>query len=184
MAISRQVANRPFKFGANDRREFIVQDSEVTLRAINDTSGNPVYLGRALVNSATSDTVWQIRKVSYDSADGVTSVLWPQNDQSNASNNFEFAWSAVSDLTVTNITQANPAAVTVSAAGSLSNGDTIVLQDVEGMTEVNFDGTNEYTVANLVGTTFELQGIDSTGFTAYSAGGTVTYGNMLQLTYS
>lgn len=184
MTIGRQVKNRPYKFGAADRREFIVQDSEVTVRAINDTDGNPIFLARALVDSAASENVWQIRKVQYDSANGVTSVTWPQNDQSNASNNFEFTWSSVSNLTITAITQANPAVVTVSAIGSLQNGDMIVIQGVEGMTEVNFDGTNIYTVANIAGTDFELQGINSSGFTAYSASGEVVYGEFLQYTYS
>jgi len=184
VTISRQRTNRPFKFGERDRRQFIVQESEVALRAINDTSGNPIFLGRSLIGTAEADDKWQIRKIAYDSNGSVTSVTWPQNDESNPSADYEFEWSSVSDLSITGITQANPAAVTVSAAGTLANGDKIIIEDVAGMTEVNFDGTNIYTVANLVGTTFELQGIDSTGFTAYSSGGSVIYGNVVNLTYA
>lgn len=68
---------------------------------------------------------------------------------------------------ITGITQANPAVVT-SASHGLSQGDVITIVDVSGMTEVN---GLVFTVANTTTDTFELQGIDSTGFTAYSSGG-------------
>jgi len=74
--------------------------------------------------------------------------------------------------TITNITQANPAVVTISSH-PYDNGDEIYIQGVVGMTEVN----NEvYKVANTTTNTFELTdssgaNIDSTGFTAYSSGG-------------
>ncbi len=176
--------NRPFRYGQKDRREFIVQDSEVSLSAINDTNGNPIFLGRAKVGVPQSEDKWSIRKMTYDSAQGVTRVEWPQNTLSNASTEYEFVWSAVSALTITDITQAATAVVTVSDIGSLQNGDSIVILDVVGMTEVNFDGSNIFTVAGIAGATFELSGIDSTGFSAYTSGGTVEYGNVVNLTYS
>jgi len=159
------VINRPFKWGPNDRREFIVQNSEVSLVAL-------------------SDAKWQIRKVTWDANQSPTRVEWPENSLSKASADYEFVWSSDSDLTVTAITQANPSVVTVAAIGDLVDGDQIVIQGVVGMTEVNYDGSNIYTVANSAGNTFELQGIDSTGFTAYSSGGTVVFGNVVNLTYS
>lgn len=184
--MTQSGTNRPFKFGERDRREYIVQDSEVSLIAINDTNGNPVYLGRAKSGVVTSADKWQIRFIEYDSNQGVTRVTWPQDDDGNASANYEFIWTSVSDLTITDITQANPAVVTVSDLGDLINGDQIVIQDVTGMTEVNFDGSNIYTVANInVGmSTFELSGIDSSAFTTYSSGGTVNYGEVINYTYS
>lgn len=176
--------NRPFKYGERDRREFIVQDSEVALVSINDTNGNPIFLGRAKVGIALTEEKWQIRKITYDSAQGVIRIEWPENAINAASAEYEFLWSGVVELTITNITQANPAVVTVVAIGSLQNGDQIVIQDVGGMTEVNFDGSNIYTVAGIAGTTFQLQGINSTAFTAYTSGGSVNYGNVVNLTYS
>lgn len=181
---NRAVINRPFKFGANDRREFITQDSEVTMVAINDDEGNPNFLGRAKVGTALSDEKWQIMKLTFDSAGGVTRVEWPENDEGNPSSEYEFIWSSVSNLTITGISQAATAVVTVSSIGSLENGDEIVIQGVAGMTEVNFDGSNIYTVANIAGAQFELQGINSTGFGAYVSGGTVEYGDVLQYTYA
>lgn len=176
--------NRPFKYGYKDRREFIVQDSEVTLRVINDSSGNAIFLGRAKTGSSLSEEKWQIRKITYDANSSVTSQIWPQDPSSNASNDYEFVWSSVSDLTITNITQAATAVVTVSAIGDLQNGDLIIISDVVGMTEVNFDGTNIYTVANIAGATFELAGINSSAFSAYSSGGSVDYSEVVNLTYS
>ena len=184
MTNSRQTINRPFKYGERDRKEFIVENSEVALSVINDTSGNPIFLGRAKVGVPQSEGSWQIRKVTWDSNNSVTRVEWPQNDLSNASSNYEFVWTSDSDLTITGITQANPAVVPVSSIGDLVNGDKIVIQDVAGMTEVNFDGSNIYTVANISGATFELSGIDSSAFTAYSSAGTVIFGNVVNLTYS
>lgn len=70
--------------------------------------------------------------------------------------------------TISAATQANPIVIT-DTAHSYSNGDNIIIQDVEGMTELN---GNEYTVANQTTNTYELSGIDGTGFTAYSSGGT------------
>jgi len=80
-----------------------------------------------------------------------------------------------SELTITNITNNNPAVVTVDNIRNLVDGDTIVIKDVTGMTDVNYDGTNTYTVANIVGVTFELLAIDSTLFGVYTGAGTVDY---------
>lgn len=178
--------NRPFKFGANDRREFIVQDSEVSYIAINDTNGNPTYLGRAKVGTPTSYPKWQLRYIEYDANQGITRITWPENDEGNASADFEFEWNTQSDLSITDISQAATAVVTVSSTGNLTNGDTVIIQDVEGMSEVNFDGSNQYTVANVNSGagTFELQGINSSGFSAYTGSGTVIYGEVVNYTYS
>lgn len=182
--MAKSSQNRPFKFGERDRRELIVQDSEVSLVAINDTTGNPIFLGRAKAGEPLSDDKWQIRKIQYDSEDGVLRVTWPADDEGNASPDYEFIWSSVSDLVITGITKANPGVVTVSDISTLQDGDMIVIQEVVGMTEVNFDGSNIYTVANSAGNTFELQGIDTSAFTAYSSAGIVVYGEVVNHTYS
>lgn len=85
-------ANRPFKFGAKDRREFIVEDSEVMLLCQNDSNGNPIYVGRAKIGSSSADAVWQIKFVTYDANQGVISVEWPENDEGNPSGEYEFIY--------------------------------------------------------------------------------------------
>ena len=70
--------------------------------------------------------------------------------------------------TITGITQANPAVVTVSSHG-YSNGDDVWINSVVGMTQVN---SRRFRIANVTTNTFELQGVDSTGYTAYASAGT------------
>lgn len=78
---------------------------------------------------------------------------------------------------ITNITQANPAVVTISSAYSTAAHDSgeFYIEAVNGMTEVN---GKRFQVNPLGGgatfTTFQLVGIDSTAFSAYTSGGVVT----------
>ena len=71
-------------------------------------------------------------------------------------------------LTITGITQANPAVVTVASHG-LSNGDEVYISGVVGMTEVN---GKRFIAAGVAANTFQLSGINSTAYTAYSSAGT------------
>lgn len=70
---------------------------------------------------------------------------------------------------ITAITAADPAVVTANAHG-FSNGDRVILSSIGGMTELS---NREFTVAGQTTNTFELSGEDSTGYTAYTSGGTV-----------
>lgn len=74
--------------------------------------------------------------------------------------------------TITGITKANPAVVTLNAHG-FNNGDHVYVTGVGGMTEIN---NREYLVANKTTNTFELKDIygnnvNSSGFTTYTTGG-------------
>jgi len=184
--MSRPRENRPFRYGEKDRREFIVQESEVTFRAINDSTANPIFLGRAKIGTSESADKWQIRKLTYDSFGGVTKIEWPTNSISFVSGDFEFIWdSGFTPLTITGISQANPAVVTVSAIGALTNGLRVYINAVAGMTEVNFSGdATLFTVANIAGNTFELSGINSTAYGAYVSGGTVYAPQAVQYTFA
>ena len=68
---------------------------------------------------------------------------------------------------ITGATQANPVVITLPNHG-FANGDRIRITGVGGMTEIN---DKNFTVANRTEDTFELQGIDGTGYTAYTIGG-------------
>jgi hypothetical protein len=75
--------------------------------------------------------------------------------------------------TITGITKANPAVVT-SASHGFTNGDKVWIKNVLGMTEINTTAlTTAYEVANVAANTFELVGVNSTAYTAYTSGGTV-----------
>lgn len=72
--------------------------------------------------------------------------------------------------TITGITKANPARVTATAHG-FSSGAIVQITGVVGMTEIN----SRYAMVNVVdANTFDAYGIDSTGFTTYSSGGSAT----------
>lgn len=83
----------------------------------------------------------------------------------------ENVWSNGDAFTVTGATQANPCVITTSATHNFVEGDVVSFASVGGMTELN---GNYYRVANPTSTTFELEGVDSTGFTLYTTGGTAT----------
>lgn len=71
--------------------------------------------------------------------------------------------------TITAITAAAPPQVT-SAAHGYANGDVVYIDGVVGMTQVN---KRAFVVANQATNTFELKGVDGTGYTTYTSGGTV-----------
>jgi hypothetical protein len=72
-------------------------------------------------------------------------------------------------VTITGITQADPAVVTVASHG-FANGDIVNISGIVGMVELN---DRHFTIANQTATTFELLGEDSTNHTAWSSVGTV-----------
>ncbi|HET9433067.1 MAG TPA: ubiquitin-activating E1 FCCH domain-containing protein [Chitinophagaceae bacterium] len=68
---------------------------------------------------------------------------------------------------ITDATQANPAVITSEAHG-LRTAAQLFIKDVLGMVELN---NRNYTITVVTDDTFSLNGVDSTGYTAYSAGG-------------
>lgn len=69
-------------------------------------------------------------------------------------------------LTVTAVTLANPGVATSTAHG-LSNGDVVVFDVSEGMVELNEQAVR---VANVTTDTFELESLNTTNYTAWTAG--------------
>jgi len=113
---------------------------------------HPNHQPRKLTRSAITETTWTL---SIHTPVGIVPPFLSQD--------------------VTNITQADPAVVTYDGADNFLDGDTIRMDNVVGMTEVN--GIN-FIVNNLNAgaNTFELTDssgtdIDSTGFGAYVSGG-------------
>jgi hypothetical protein len=74
-------------------------------------------------------------------------------------------------VTITGISQANPAVVTVADTSGLTTGDVVYIDNVAGMTTLN---KATYPIIVIDATTFSLDGVDSTAFTAYTSGGTAT----------
>lgn len=130
----------------------------------------------------TADTTWTITAATFaPDIDRPTSVA--ATSGGGTGNRIRYRVTAVKEETyeeslvglaasqaITGITQANPAVVTYTGTDPI-DGDEVLIESVAGMTEVNdiyFFIANVNTGAN----TFELAGVDSTAYTAYSSGGT------------
>ena len=70
---------------------------------------------------------------------------------------------------VSAITQASPGQVTTSSAHGLATGDEVLIKNVEGMTDVN----DTIFTATLIDSTNFTIGTDTSGYDAWSSGGTV-----------
>ena len=77
-------------------------------------------------------------------------------------------------LTITGATAADPVVITTSTSHGLSNGESVYITGVVGMTQLN---GRTFNITSLTSTTFSLQNsagadIDGSGYTAYTSGGT------------
>lgn len=80
------------------------------------------------------------------------------------------AWADGTAKAITGATKTNPVVITSTAHG-LSNGNRIFIKNVSGMTQLN---NNQYTVAGVTANTFQLSGVNGTGYNNYSSGGNAT----------
>lgn len=78
----------------------------------------------------------------------------------------------VGPFNITGISNANPCVVTA-PGHTLVNGQSIAIAGVLGMTQANTNPLMAWTVAGVSGDTLQLLGIDSTGWSVYTSGGTV-----------
>ena len=116
---------------------------------------HPNYAPRELVR--ITNTNWTLTEISFAPSQAAPAALALTNNYTQSGS-------------ITGITQANPAVVTSTGHG-LATGAEIEITGVVGMTEVN---GNTYRITAIDGNSFRLEGEDSTGFTAYTSGGTWT----------
>lgn len=150
---------------------------------------HPDYAPRELVR--ITNTNWTLTEISFTPSQEPPTALSLTEDQAgsgnllkykvtaNNSETFEESVSALSasTLTITDVTQADPAVVTTSTDHELVYGDEIFIDDVVGMTQLN--GRRFLVLDTPSATTLELMStgrapIDSTGYTAYASGGTLS----------
>lgn len=91
------------------------------------------------------------------------------------------ATSSQANATITGITKANPGVVTTSGAHGFSNGQLIYISGVGGMTQVN---GLLFTIAGVTGTTFQLSGVNTSGYSNYASGGSASPGAVPQFATS
>jgi hypothetical protein len=127
-----------------DHNAWTIADISFTPRQVHPT------FQRIKINSAASET----------RVYGVTSIRDDTFEES-------LTATACDTNVITGATQANPVVLTVSGNPFL-NGDTIRIEEVVGMTQLN---GNEYVVANKATNSVELSGVDGSGFSSYSSAG-------------
>ena len=164
------------------------REQEVIAWARHTTGASGLFESVAVIPSTGEDEVWVVVARTIDGSTVRYVEQFQPRDWGTDQADCYYVDSGLSfdggsSVTITNITQANPAVVTVSSwptdgdGTNLADGDQVRILSVVGMTEVN---DNVYTVddADSV-STFSLDdsasvgNITSTGFTAYVSGGTV-----------
>ena len=153
------------------------------LGGVSDSAGSdPVVESLAIIPTTASDGAGRdqvylsVKRFVNNKTYRYIEVLQPGLDILDLQEDAFFVDSGLSlnvPITITGITQANPAVVTASSHG-LSNGDFVDIRAVSGMTNVN---NLRFKVAGQTTNTFQLTNpadtnIDSTNFTAYISGGT------------
>jgi Flp pilus assembly protein TadG len=79
------------------------------------------------------------------------------------------SWSIGAAKNITGATRANPVVITSNGHG-FTNGQTVWIRNVNGMTQIN---NRAFVVAGATANTFQLQGVNGSGYSNYSSGGTV-----------
>ena len=114
------------------------------------------------------------RKVTLDTG---TTIAWNFSDATDdgAVEMEEAGDAGVAAVAVTAVTEADPGAVTTGAPHLLETGDRVRFDGVVGMVELNAhpDTSSIYAVTKVDATSFTI-GVNTTGFTTYVSGGTVT----------
>ena len=117
--------------------------------------------------------------INVTDSDGVTKqVTKLYNRKMQLEGNTRHVWTRDADglsdaieKVISGATAADPCVITATGHG-FSNGDKVSIRGVVGMVELNLE--TAYTVANKATNTFELAGVDSSGFDAYTSGGVAT----------
>lgn len=151
---------------------YIVKQKSANKFEVADTSSGWTEV-LTLVNKAAGALAEGEFRIDATQADGTPSnVTRLYNRTVRIDGNSKIKWNinVPAALTITGITQANPAVVTVADTSTLTTGEEIYISGVVGMTEVN---DANFTITVINGTTFSLDSTDATGYTAYTSGGTV-----------
>lgn len=143
------------------------------LGGVSDSNGNaPFIQSIAVIPSpdGTRDDLWMAVVRTVNGSSGVyieyLSKYFEDTDEQKDAHCLDFGAVYDQPVSIASITQANPAVVTASAHG-FSNGNLVILEQVEGMTHVN--GLT-FTVAGVTTNTFQLSGFDSTALLSGTGG--------------
>lgn len=159
---------KPHWSDATDNEDAFFVDSGLSLDSAITVTG--ITAADPGVVTAASHGIADGSEVRFTGVKGMTEVnkVSYKMGQS-ATNTFELFQNQPIAPAISGATAANPVVITATAHG-LANTDEIMIVDVAGMTELNGLG---FTVANVTADTFELSGVNGTGYTAYTSGGRI-----------
>lgn len=87
------TGNRPF--GRLDAQGRVIPESYGDMAFLGEYVGtNLIYKGFARPGTAVNVAKWQLAKMTYDVGGNLTAIQWPQDASGNASNDYQFQWSA------------------------------------------------------------------------------------------
>jgi len=178
----------PFSF--NTEQTYMLVFEHLKMRVIKDGGFVLNGAGPALFELVTPYTEAQLSRLNFTQSADVMTICHPDHDPRNLNRLADDNWTLTtinyastvtvpaftggsSTKTITNVTQANPAVVTAAAHGFVT-GNTVLIQSITGMTELN---GFSFKIIILDANTFQLEGEDSTGHTPYVSGGSAIKSN-------
>jgi hypothetical protein len=184
---TRQARLIPFSF--NTEQTYILVFEHLTMRVIKD--GGYILDGGSPYELVTTYTEAQLSRLAFAQSNDVLTIVHPDHDPANLSRVTETNWTLTDidysssvtaptwitlfNLAISNITQADPAVVTVPTTAALTTGDIAGISGVGGMGAINGQSSR---ITVIDGTTFSLDNIDSSGYGAYVSGGNATFSDI------
>ena len=172
----------PFSF--NTEQTYILVFEHLKVRVIKDGGFVLDGGGPAIFELATPYTETQLPRLGFTQNADVMTIVHPEHDPANLNRLADDNWTlttidysstvtppqftaGVDSISITAITNANPARVTAVAHGFVS-GNLVEIVNVGGMTELN---DRFFTISVVTDDTFELVGEDATAHGIYTSGG-------------
>jgi hypothetical protein len=172
----------PFSF--NTEQTYMLVFEHLKVRVIKDGGFVLAGGGPAIFELATPYTEAQLPRLGFTQNADVMTIVHPDHDPANLNRLADDNWSlttidysttvtapaftaGVDSISITAITNANPARVTAVAHGFVS-GNLVEIVNVGGMTELN---DRFFTISVVTDDTFELVGEDATAHGIYTSGG-------------
>lgn len=159
---------KPFWDETNDQEDAFYIDSGLSLDTPIVITG--ITAADPAVVTAASHSIADGAEIRMTDIVGMTEAnKVPYRIGQSATNTFELFSNTKQTVQISGATSANPVVITAVAHG-LSNTDEIMIRNVVGMTQLNGKG---FTVANKTTNTFQLSGINGTGYSTYTSAGDI-----------